>query len=376
MNTEQLVTFRFQKMANMPTIQLFASTYCNLKCPYCSQGDARASKYFNDQLNTPFTLEKLGEWPATHLYISGGEPLIHEGIFNFLCATKPYEHLISFDTNGVVSEAVLERIIDSLPPERFGVFNISHHILAGVSREVIKRTCSILQKAGIPHFVKYVGAPETLPAIAHNMTLFRDEGTAVAVTCMETFALPWKGRCFPSGYTTEELTDLLNMVTLGTHAMQCFGGVFSKDRPCLAGSTYVAYNMKGKNELTSCCHRSDDIAWSDTVFDGAKEKARPCTTAKCLGDIMFILGLQGFEHEMNRFEQLCLGNSPALGIDAALGHVKNLVDSGANLIHQERFLQFLEKYSNKVLALSKTSTQVAKKYDEFQQVTSGNHTAE
>ncbi len=329
----------FTRMASLPTMQLFSSTYCNLACPYCSQGDVRKSRAEEDMLNTPHVLASLKSWPDTHFYISGGEPLIHDGVLDFLRVTSNLNHVISFDTNGVVPEKRLRRIIESLPPEKFGFFNISHHILAGVSLDTVQRTCAVLREASIPHFVKYIGTPEIIPLIRKNMNAVRDSGTGVAVTILETYAKPWNGRNFPREYTTREMIALLNMVTLGTHAMQFFGGIQSNGHPCLAGSTYVAYNMKNRNELISCCHSPKHIDWNTTVFADATPTARPCGTTKCLGDLMFILGLQGLGNEMDRFEQVCKGNSPALGIEAALAHVQSIADH-ARLVDHERFTAF------------------------------------
>lgn len=110
----------FDRMAALPTMQLFSSTYCNLACPYCSQGSARKSNFEEDLLNTPHVLANLQSWPDAHFYISGGEPLIHNGIMDFLCSASDLNHLISFDTNGVISKKRLHRIIECLPKDKFG----------------------------------------------------------------------------------------------------------------------------------------------------------------------------------------------------------------------------------------------------------------
>ena len=202
--------------------------------------------------------------------------------------------------------------------------------------ERLERTCSILRQASIPHFAKYIGTPEIITSIDQHMRALRDKGTGVAVTILETGAGPWNGRHFPREYTIKEMLALMRMVTLGTHGLQFFGGIQSLGHPCLAGSTYVAYNMKNKNELVPCCHRSDTIAWGDTVFNKAPAGARPCRSPRCHGDLMFILGLQGFDNEVARFEQVCLGNSPAVGLEEALVHVKSVADR-IRLVDHERF---------------------------------------
>ena len=335
-NSHHQLSDIFARMGTIPTMQLFASTHCNLSCPYCSQGSAHNSSIVDDLLNTPTVLKNLHSWPATHFYISGGEPLIHDGIFDFIKETRELDHIISFDTNGVVSEKRLLRIIESLPREKFGFFNISHHILADVSLKTIQQSCKILREAEIPHFVKYVGTPETILSIKQNMDTLRNEGSGVAVTILETYSTPWNGRRFPKEYTDQELLSLLDMVTLGTHAMQFFGGIESKNHPCFAGSTYVAYNMKNKNELIPCCHSPHHINWTDTVFAQQRKRRYICNNPKCLGDLMFILGLQGVSNEIARLEQICRGNAPALGLETALEYVRTIADQ-VRLIEHTRF---------------------------------------
>ena len=117
----------FSRIAQMPTIHLFASPACNLECPYCSQIDGRTSLSFQDILFDQDFIERVSRWQPTHFYVSGGEPFIHKGLFSFLQIAYKAGHIISFDTNGVVPLPELKKIITSFPASFWGFFNISHH---------------------------------------------------------------------------------------------------------------------------------------------------------------------------------------------------------------------------------------------------------
>lgn len=324
-------------MLTLPVIQLFPSLYCNLKCPYCSQIDVRKNKASTDclYLNKNF-LELLQGLPKTHFYISGGEPLIQPGLKKFLTAASANGHKVSFDTNGVVSSLLLEEILSQFPHNLWGFFNISHHILAGVSIENISKNISLLRRYNIQHFVKYVGTPGELDTIAHYMEILRNEGTGVMVTILETYNTPWQGRCFPAEYTNQELTRLLSLVTLKTHALQFFGGVKSKGRPCFGGNSYITYNMKNRLETTACCHSSKDINWSQTVFQGAPQQLIPCHNQFCLGDLMYILGIQNLFDEKERFSKICNGDAPAIGLGTALQFIEQ-IEEKAELVLTQKF---------------------------------------
>ncbi len=334
-----------QRMKDLPTIQLFASTYCNLKCPYCSQGQRRKPELAEDFLSDPALLRALEQWQPTHFYVSGGEPLLHPGLTRFLQKAAQCHHYVSFDTNGVVPTETVSEILDVFPHEQFGFFNISHHLLAGVKLGHITPLISRLKQAGIPHFVKYIGAPESIGTIRDHMRSLQKEQVGVAVTLLETYANPWRGRHLPRDYSEQELRDLLELVTLDVHGMQFFGGIESQGLPCSAGYRYFTLNMREQRELCACCHRSDPVDWKQTVFlrPAATKTMYPCTTSKCLGDLMFIIGCQGLGDEIDRFEQVCRGISPPVGIESVLRYTKAIAQQ-RRLVLQDRFDAFCQRF--------------------------------
>ena len=79
---------------------------CNLKCPYCHSRDL---VYLKENMY-PIVTEKINEYLESHrkdldgIYISGGEPLMHEGVVSFLQYAKTLNYKIKIHTNGMFYE--------------------------------------------------------------------------------------------------------------------------------------------------------------------------------------------------------------------------------------------------------------------------------
>ncbi len=331
-------------MFDLPLIHFFPSLHCNLRCPYCSQVDVRppgvsaTSLYQDDGF-----LDLLGSLPRTHFFASGGEPLIQQGLDGFLRKAGMHGHMVSFDTNGVVPLRLLEGILDRYPKTMWGFFNITHHLFADVQFSAVKKVTDLFRRYDVPHLVKYISTPKEIPVIGQNMDALRDLGTGVMVTILETYKEPWQGRSFPSGYSDDELLELLNMVTLKVHALQFFGGIRSAGRFCTSGCNFVTYNMKNRLETTPCCHCNREVSWEDTVFMGGDAGTAPCANDICLGDLMFVRGNQGLFDEKERFAAICKGHSPPIGFESAMLSVE-AVAKKAELVFQDRFGAFKTKY--------------------------------
>lgn len=86
---------------------------CNLKCPYCHSKDL---VYLKENMY-PIANEKISEYLKSHhkdlegIYISGGEPLMHEGILSFLQYAKSLDYKIKLHTNGMFYDR-LKRILE------------------------------------------------------------------------------------------------------------------------------------------------------------------------------------------------------------------------------------------------------------------------
>ena len=93
---------------------------CNLKCPYCHSRDLVYLK----ENRYPIVTEKINEYLESHrkdldgIYISGGEPLMHEGVVSFLKYAKTLNYKIKLHTNGMyydrLHKIIHEKLVDSI----------------------------------------------------------------------------------------------------------------------------------------------------------------------------------------------------------------------------------------------------------------------
>ena len=316
----------FKKILKLPVIHFHPSLYCNLKCKYCTQADVRQDKLENNHnlYRDKNFLKFLSTIKQSHLYISGGEPLIQKDLTYFLEYISKTDHKVSFDTNGTIDPNGLERIIKNFDFNIWGFFNITHHILSGVSFHKIEEVCDVLKSNKIPHFVKYIATPDEINIVYEYMSILKNKNIGVAITPLETYERAWNKRFFPVDYTTEELRQLLSMVTLYIHGLQFFGGLKLKGHLCYCGNYFVVYNMKGKLELIPCCHSQRNVFWNNTYFITGEKKLNKCEVESCHGDLMYILGVQKIFNELDRFTNLCFGKPECIGLHSMLDFLKRL----------------------------------------------------
>lgn len=301
-----------RELASLPQIQLFASPYCNLECDYCTQKAFRTRALSNDFLCNEELLNTISNIPPTHFYMSGGEPLVHASISGFVSKNAVFGHKFSFDTNGVVSSKKLYQWLTKWDRDSLGFFNISHHYRAGVSIDHIIQTCEILKSFKIRHFVKYIAIPDDFSKIAGYMDQLRERNIGVAITI---FQGQWNGRVYPADYTLKESKQFLDLVTLGAHAIQLFGGIRSLGRSCRGGGDFITWNQRGIRDIGRCCHDSSKtLRIKDTFFSSGRKFKKACTVNICSGDLMFIFGINDMLDETDRLEGICQGISPRLGI--------------------------------------------------------------
>lgn len=87
---------------------------CNFRCPFCHnaslvRGSEADLEFGSDEL---FKFLKSRTGLLDGVAVTGGEPLIHQGIFEFLKTVKAMGFAVKLDTNGSFPEK-LEQIIDS-----------------------------------------------------------------------------------------------------------------------------------------------------------------------------------------------------------------------------------------------------------------------
>ena len=89
---------------------------CNLRCPFCQNGeilDGRTAGMTEDDF---FAFLKKRQKILDGVCVSGGEPLLHEGIFSFIEKIRALGYAVKLDTNGTfpvrLKRLVQEKLID------------------------------------------------------------------------------------------------------------------------------------------------------------------------------------------------------------------------------------------------------------------------
>ena len=89
---------------------------CNLRCPFCQNGeilDGRTADMTEDDF---FAFLKKRQKILDGVCVSGGEPLLHEGIFSFIEKIRALGYAVKLDTNGTfpvrLKRLVQEKLID------------------------------------------------------------------------------------------------------------------------------------------------------------------------------------------------------------------------------------------------------------------------
>lgn len=351
-----------ENIARMPFILLCGSTWCNLNCPYCSQAHIRTDECRDEFFNNTELCSWMKVIPPTHLYLTGGEPLIQPGVDDFVIAAADCGHVVSFDTNICIPVTQLRRFLDTWRHVHIGVFNISHHMILGITLDYILERVELLREYSRALFVKYVGVPEVFPVIRQNMEVLRKKGVGAMVTALLG---SWKGCTLPHDYTYEETRDLLDMVMLGTHALQIFGGIKSKGILCRGGNDFIVLNMSGDRRVIPCCHGSSrPLELKDTFFMTGDRHRIPCKLETCIGDYMFINDINGCCDEIDRFAKVCEGKSGPLGVNGAFDFVIGLVRDGRRIEDIEKFSDYFNKSSLETFTRCERPSELVRDYVE------------
>ena len=113
-----MVFHGFQKMTMLDFPGYVACTVftpgCNFRCPFCHNAslvtDINNDTVYNDDEILSYLSKRKGLLDG--ICISGGEPLMHDGIFDFVRKAKELGYLVKIDTNGSFPDK-LKKLIDS-----------------------------------------------------------------------------------------------------------------------------------------------------------------------------------------------------------------------------------------------------------------------
>ncbi len=131
---------------------------CNFRCPFCHNADmaeAKSPDRITDEELFRFLKKRQGILDG--VCVSGGEPLMTDGVFDFLKKIKDMGYKIKLDTNGSFPEKLKKAVQSGLcdyvamdiknAPSKYGLTSGSEKIVFNN----VKESIDFLKSADIPH---------------------------------------------------------------------------------------------------------------------------------------------------------------------------------------------------------------------------------
>lgn len=157
---KNMVISGLQKLTLLDFPQKVACTVflggCNLRCPFCQNGeilDGRTAGMTEDDF---FAFLKKRQKILDGVCVSGGEPLLHEGIFSFIEKIRALGYAVKLDTNGTftvrLKRLVQERLIDYVAMDiKNSPKKYARTAGAAVDLENIRESAAFLMESGIDY---------------------------------------------------------------------------------------------------------------------------------------------------------------------------------------------------------------------------------
>lgn len=129
---------------------------CNLRCPFCQNGeilDGRTAGMTEDDF---FAFLKKRQKILDGVCVSGGEPLLHEGIFSFIEKIRALGYAVKLDTNGTfpvrLKRLVQEKLIDYVAMDiKNSPKKYARTAGTAVDLENIRESAAFLMESGIDY---------------------------------------------------------------------------------------------------------------------------------------------------------------------------------------------------------------------------------
>ena len=132
---------------------------CNMFCPYCHNPQLVYPHLYEPVLEEEEVLKFLKKRQSllNGVVITGGEPLAHKELPDFIKKIKEIGYCVKLDTNGTRPQKLQDIINDGLidfiamdiksPPEKYSLF-------FNGDLDCIKKSISIIQDSGFPHMFR------------------------------------------------------------------------------------------------------------------------------------------------------------------------------------------------------------------------------
>lgn len=132
---------------------------CNMFCPYCHNPQLVYPNLYEPALdeNEIFSFLKKRRGLLAGAVVTGGEPLVHNDLPEFIAKIKDLGYCVKLDTNGTKPQELQNLIKDNLidfiamdiksPLKKYELF------YKGDS-DCIKRSITVIQNSGLPHLLR------------------------------------------------------------------------------------------------------------------------------------------------------------------------------------------------------------------------------
>jgi pyruvate formate lyase activating enzyme len=129
---------------------------CNLRCPFCHNSGLVTNNYNEISFDSIYEYLKKRIGILDGVCITGGEPLIHADIKDYIKKIKDLGYLVKIDTNGcnpkLLKELIDSKLVDYIAMDIKNIYS-KYDITSGVKVNIdnIKKSISIIENSGIDY---------------------------------------------------------------------------------------------------------------------------------------------------------------------------------------------------------------------------------
>ena len=129
---------------------------CNLRCPFCHNSGLVTNNYNEISFDSIYEYLKKRVGILDGVCITGGEPLIHADIKDYINKIKDLGYLVKIDTNGcnpkLLKELIDLKLVDYIAMDIKNIYS-KYDITSGVKVNIdnIKKSISIIENSGIDY---------------------------------------------------------------------------------------------------------------------------------------------------------------------------------------------------------------------------------
>ena len=129
---------------------------CNLRCPFCHNSGLVTNNYNEISFDSIYEYLKKRIGILDGVCITGGEPLIHADIKDYIKKIKDLGYLVKIDTNGcnpkLLKELIDLKLVDYIAMDIKNIYS-KYDITSGVKVNIdnINKSISIIENSGIDY---------------------------------------------------------------------------------------------------------------------------------------------------------------------------------------------------------------------------------